>query len=99
MRSVRASGETKTRRSRRTLELPARAADALWLHRKRQRHVRLVAGDRWQGAGDSLEAAMRIIGADPFSREELVQTCVVKHWVLELIFAELPLGPTFLVRL
>src|SRR5215207_6362986 len=50
-RSVRAGGETKTRQSRRTLELPARAADALRVHRKSQRHVQLVAGDRWQGAG------------------------------------------------
>jgi uncharacterized protein YciI len=32
---------------------------------------------------DSLEAAMRIIAADPFSREELVQSWVVKQWVPE----------------
>ena len=50
-RSVRAGGETKTRQSRRTLELPARAAEALRVHRTSQRHVQLAAGDRWQGAG------------------------------------------------
>ena len=32
---------------------------------------------------DSLEAAMRIIAADPFSREELVQNWVVKQWAPE----------------
>jgi integrase len=50
-RSVRAGGETKTRQSGRALELPARSADALRVHRKSQRHVELAAGDRWQGAG------------------------------------------------
>jgi len=50
-RSVRAGGETKTRQSRRTLELPARAAEALRVHRMSQRHVQLGAGDRWQRAG------------------------------------------------
>ena len=41
-RSVRAGGETKTRQSRRTLELPARAAEALRAHRTSQRHARHV---------------------------------------------------------
>ena len=50
-RSVRAGGETKTRQSRRTLELPVRAAEALRVDRTSQRHVQLAAGDRWQGAG------------------------------------------------
>ena len=48
---MRAGGATKTRQSRRTLELPARAANALRVHRRSQRHVQLAAGDRWQGAG------------------------------------------------
>ena len=43
-RSVRAGGETKTRQSRRTLELPALAAEALRVHRTSQRHVQLAAG-------------------------------------------------------
>src|SRR5438132_1438504 len=38
--SVRATGDTKTKRSRRTLELPQRCADALRLHRKRQDQIR-----------------------------------------------------------
>ena len=50
-RSVRAGGETKTRLSRRTLELPARAAEALRVHRTSQLHAQLAAGERWQGTG------------------------------------------------
>jgi integrase len=46
-RSVRSGGDTKTRKSRRTLELPQRCADALRLHRERQDQVRKRAGDRW----------------------------------------------------
>lgn len=38
--SVRAKGETKTRQSRRTLELPQRCVDALHLHRERQAQIR-----------------------------------------------------------
>jgi integrase len=45
--SVRASGDTKTRKSRRTLELPQRCADALRLHYDRQDQIRKRAGDRW----------------------------------------------------
>jgi integrase len=45
--SVRAGGDTKTRKSRRTLELPQRAADALRVHRDRQDGLRKQAGDRW----------------------------------------------------
>jgi integrase len=46
-RSVRTGGDTKTRKSRRTLELPQRCADALRLHRGRQDQLRERAGDRW----------------------------------------------------
>jgi integrase len=46
-RSVRAGGDTKTRKSRRTLELPQRCTDALRLHRDRQNQLRMRAGDRW----------------------------------------------------
>ena len=46
-RSVRAGGDTKTRKSRRTLELPQRCADALRLHRDRQDRLRKRAGDKW----------------------------------------------------
>jgi integrase len=47
-RSVRAHGDTKTEKSRRTLELPKRAAEALREHHKRQAAQRLKAGKKWQ---------------------------------------------------
>jgi integrase len=42
-RSVRAKGDTKTRKSRRLLKLPKRAVDTLKEHRKRQAAARLQA--------------------------------------------------------
>jgi integrase len=50
-RSVRADGDTKTEKSRRTLELPGLAADALREHRARQATERLAAGPLWQDHG------------------------------------------------
>ena len=50
-RSVRRGGETKTPRSRRTLELPDRARDALRTHCQLQREARLEAGPRWVDQG------------------------------------------------
>jgi integrase len=47
-RSVRAGGDTKTKRSRRTLALPQRCVDALREHRSRQDVLRGQAGSRWQ---------------------------------------------------
>jgi integrase len=46
--SVRATGDTKTRKSRRTLELPQRCADALRLHRKRQDQIRADTSATWK---------------------------------------------------
>jgi integrase len=46
-RSVRAGGETKTKRSRRTLELPTLCVDALREHRQRQLAQRIRMGQRW----------------------------------------------------
>jgi integrase len=46
-RSVRATGDTKTRHSRRTVELPARATEALRAHREAQLVAREAAGNRW----------------------------------------------------
>lgn len=46
-RSVRAKGETKTKKSKRSLALPQRAIDALIAHRERQRAHRARAGKRW----------------------------------------------------
>ena len=50
-RSVRAHGETKTERSRRTLGLPAAAVQALRAWSGSQAGERLAAGDDWQDTG------------------------------------------------
>jgi integrase len=50
-RSVRADGDTKTEKSRRTLELPADAAEALRKHHKRQAVLRLRLGATYQDQG------------------------------------------------
>ena len=50
-RSVRASGDTKTRKSRRTLALPARCVDALAFHREYQATQRQDAVSRWHEEG------------------------------------------------
>lgn len=46
-RSVRADGDTKTRRSRRTVALPARCVEILRLRRRAQERQRALAGQRW----------------------------------------------------
>ena len=50
-RSVRAHGDTKTQKSRRTLALPERAVEALREHTRRQAEQRLLAGEVWQDHG------------------------------------------------
>ena len=50
-RSVRAHGDTKTNRSRRTLKLPEIAAEALRGQQRRQVGERARAGDQWQEHG------------------------------------------------
>lgn len=50
-RSVRAGSDTKTRKSRRTLALPARCVEALRAHRERQERQRKRAGEKWQEHG------------------------------------------------
>lgn len=50
-RSVRAGGDTKTRKSRRTLTLPSKAIDPLKAHRAKQAADRLGAGELWQETG------------------------------------------------
>ena len=47
-RSVRAGGDTKTQKSRRTLEVPDEVARALRQHHKKQAARRLRAGETWQ---------------------------------------------------
>ena len=50
-RSVRAKGDTKTRKSRRVLKLPKKVTEALKEHRKRQAAEQLQAGDTWHDHG------------------------------------------------
>jgi hypothetical protein len=50
-RSVRRGGDTKTRKSRRTLALPQRCVDVLKAHEADQARDRTVAGERWQEHG------------------------------------------------
>jgi len=47
-RSVRAAGDTKTKKSRRTLALPQRCVDVLREHQERQTQIRESARIRWQ---------------------------------------------------
>jgi integrase len=49
-RSVREDGDTKTEKSRRTLELPKRAVEALRRHHKRQAAQKLRAGEEWENS-------------------------------------------------
>ncbi|MHA6779882.1 site-specific integrase [Pseudonocardia saturnea] len=64
-RSVRAGGDTKTKKSRRTLALPQRCVEALSEQRERQRTARSCAGTPWteddlvfaSEAGTELDAA------------------------------------------
>ena len=49
--SVRKGGDTKTRKSRRTLALPARCVDALRLQRRQQDDERRAAGPTWREHG------------------------------------------------
>ncbi|BBC35444.1 Integrase [Streptomyces graminofaciens] len=50
-RSVRRTGDTKTRKSRRTLALPSRCVDALWQQFEDQGWDRLAAGEKWEEHG------------------------------------------------
>lgn len=50
-RSVRADGDTKTEKSRRTLGLPQMAVDALKAHQERQQKERRAAGEEWGDQG------------------------------------------------
>lgn len=50
-RSVRVGGDTKTRKSRRTLALPKRCIEALRIQRRQQQRERKEAGTRWREHG------------------------------------------------
>jgi integrase len=51
VRSVRAGGDTKTRKSRRRLAMPLRCVEVLRAHRQHQDAERAKAGARWQDHG------------------------------------------------
>lgn len=50
-RSVREGGDTKTKKSRRTLAVPTRCVEALKVHRDYQEAKRKLAGKKWQEHG------------------------------------------------
>ena len=50
-RSVREHGDTKTRKSRRSLALPRRCVEALRAHQVKQDYMRTLARERWQETG------------------------------------------------
>jgi integrase len=83
-RSVRADGDTKTDKSRRTLGLPVMAVNALRAHKKRQVKERLVAGGQWDDQG--LVFATRTGGALDAAnvRREFKAACkaakIGEHW-------------------
>ncbi len=58
-RSVRAHGDTKTEKSKRTLRLPERAVTALQQHKARQAEQRLLAGDLWHDRGLVFSSSVR----------------------------------------
>ena len=51
LRRVREGGDTKTKKSRRTLAMAQRCVDALRLHKDQQNQARETAGSGWQEAG------------------------------------------------
>jgi integrase len=50
-RSMRMTGDVKTRKSRRTLRLPVTAGEVLKAHKAKQAQERLLAGEAWQDHG------------------------------------------------
>jgi integrase len=83
-RSVRADGDTKTEKSRRTLGLPQMAVDALRAHNRRQQKELLAAGCPWSEHG--LVFATRTGGALDAAnvRREFKAACraakIGEHW-------------------
>ena len=83
-RSVRAHGDTKTEKSRRTLGLPKMAVDALRAHKKRQARERLAVGGGW--SDEDLVFSTRTGGALDAAnvRREFRAVCkaakIGEHW-------------------
>ena len=59
-RSVREYGDTKTRKSRRSLALPRRCVEALRAHQVKQDYRRTLARERWQETGLVFSSAVGI---------------------------------------
>ncbi|MFJ5922450.1 tyrosine-type recombinase/integrase [Kitasatospora sp. NPDC092948] len=76
-RSVRAGGDTKTRKSRRTLALPARCVEALLDHWVDQGWDRLAAGDNWQENGLVFHSAVGT-ELDPSHVRRAFRTAIAK---------------------
>ncbi len=76
-RSVRAGGDTKTRKSRRTLALPARCVEALLDHWVNQGWDRLAAGDDWQENGLVFHSAVGT-ELDPSHVRRAFRTAIAK---------------------
>ena len=74
-RSVRAHGDTKTKKSRRTLKLPRMAVEALRVQLQRQAHARLVAGVLWQEHGLVFTSAVGTPLDAPDVRRSLRAVC------------------------
>ena len=93
-RSVRAHGDTKTEKSRRTLGLPEMAVDALRAHKKRQAGERLaagavlVAGALWAHAQPSA-AVLAAYEADPALAVMRTDFTPTLREVLEVLIAGL----------
>jgi integrase len=60
-RSVRAHGDTKTNRSRRTLKLPEIAVEALRAQERRQAGERARTGDQWQEHGPVITTGAEVM--------------------------------------
>ncbi|MFJ2028715.1 tyrosine recombinase XerC [Streptosporangium sp. NPDC087985] len=76
-RSVREGGDTKTRKSRRTLAMPRRCVDALKLHRERQNVAKKAASDGWQD-NDLVFASKVGTGLDSHNVRRSVRAVLMK---------------------
>jgi len=74
-RSVRAHGDVKTEKSRRTLALPKLAVDALKIRRERQAEDHMIAGPLWQEHGLVFASAVGTPLDASHVRRSLVAIC------------------------
>lgn len=83
-RSVRAGGDTRTPKSRRSLQLPQVAVEALRIQQRQQEKDRLIAGDRWQEHGLVFASAVGTPLLDGNVRRSFRSICkragIGNHW-------------------